>query len=447
MNFILLLSDEHNPKFCPPYGDGRIATPNLDRLAATGTVYENATCPSPLCLPSRSAFMAGKRVHEIQTYSNCNVDLDTSTPSYADELTRQGVHCVHIGKTDVFRDGAELGFDEMILPDDRALPGDTEHRRNPLNSREGSATRADGFGPREDAFQNDVLCIDEAVRWLREEAPKLDKPWVLSVNILAPHFPHFAPPAFWEKYDGAEDFPRFGKNENSAEHPYARSLRDHFEAHLFTDEQIQGLRRGYYAAISFLDDQLGRLMARTDFKTTNLAYASDHGEMLGKFGMWWKCSLYEDSVRVPLIAAGPGFAEGLRVQTPVDLHDLRAAIFQTLETRQPEGWQGTPLQELPQNDPQRVVFSEYHGHGTPGSSFLIRKGDWKYLWHHNAPAQLFNLAEDPEELNNLAGDHSDKQTELHRELLSICDPETEHRRAEDFIERQLEMIEGQQYAV
>jgi choline-sulfatase len=447
MNFILLLSDEHNPFFSGSYGNRDVATPNMDRLAAMGTVFENTYCPSPLCLPSRSAFMAGKRVHEIQTYSNCNLNLNTSTVSYAEELKKQGVYCVHIGKTDVFRNGDELGFDEMIMPDDRALPGDTEHRRNPLNCRIGSHERADGFGPREDAFKKDVQCFDEAICWLREKAPKIDKPWVLSINVLAPHFPHFAPPEFWEQYQGAEDFPMLGKAEESAGHPYAKSLRDHFEADLFTDEQVQGLRRGYYAAISFLDHQLGRLMDETDFESTNLAYASDHGEMLGKFGMWWKCSMYEDSLRVPLIAAGPDFAKNLRVQTPADLHDLRAAIFQSLETQQPASWLGDPLQQLPQNDPERVVFSEYHGHGTPGSSFMIRRGDWKYLWHHNAPSQLFNLADDPDERHNLAKQQAGALEYLHGELLKICDPEKEHQRAEEFIEQQLQIIEGKSHAV
>jgi choline-sulfatase len=172
---------------------------------------------------------------------------------------------------------------------------------------------------------------------------------------------------------------------------------------------------------------------------TVVVYTSDHGEMLGKFGMWWKCSLYEDSARVPLLAAGPGFAKGEVVETPVDLHDLQAALFEATGhwRDRPEEWVGTPLQEIPVNDPERVVFSEYHGHGTRASGYLIRKGDWKLLYYLAASHQLFNLKQDPEELNNLVESNQEKVRELEDELRRICSPILENQRAEDCIHLQM----------
>lgn len=440
-NFIVLLSDEHNPRYCGPYGHASVQTPHMDALAQRGVVYENAYCPSPLCLPSRAAFLTGKRVHEIQTYSNCNLLLDPTVPSFGAALAERDVYTVYIGKTDVHAPGKELGFNEMIRPVDRKPPGDYNHGRNPMSIRKNSANRANGFGSKVDAGTDDMTCVDEAVNWLQNSATKMTRPWVLIVNVLNPHFPHMAAPEFWDKYpDG--DLPEYGVECESARHPYAAAIRKHFETDAFSDEQVRGLRRGYLACISFVDQQLGRLKAAMDDRglndTTNLVYTSDHGEMLGKFGMWWKCSLYEDAVRIPMIAAGPDFAKGKRVSTPVDLHDLQASFFHASAAEQPVGILGEPLQQLADADSERVVFSEYHGHGAPGSSYMIRQGDWKYIHYSGAASQLFNLVNDPEELVNIAELETDIVSSMEASLRKICSPEIENERAEKMIEDQLE---------
>jgi choline-sulfatase len=162
--------------------------------------------------------------------------------------------------------------------------------------------------------------------------------------------------------------------------------------------------------------------------------------MLGKFGMWWKCSLYEDSVRIPCIAAGPDFKAGVRLATPVDLHDLQASCFSVTGARRPPDWVGTPLNLITAEDGERPVFSEYHGHGTRSSSYMIRRGKWKYIYHVKAPAQLFDLECDPEELNNRAGQEQTVAAELHRVLLAVCDPEVEDKRAEALIEQQIAIL-------
>lgn len=440
-NVLLLMSDEHNPLYSSVYSHPFIHTANMARLAASGVVFENAYCSSPLCMPSRSAFMAGRRVHELQTYSNCNLDVDRTHRSYGAVLAEQGIHTAYIGKTDVYDRGERLGFCEMMLPGDRKLPGDTTHRRNPLAIRVGSASRANGFGPLEDAGAGDRRCVDAAVEWLEAGALSWPSPWVLTVNLTNPHFPHYTTPTLWELAAHGADLPEHGTECTSANHPYARDLRDHFETDQFFEEQIRGLRRGYLGCIMFVDQQLGRLMHVLEdtgqLHSTNVIYTSDHGEMLGKFGMWWKCSLYEDSVRVPCIAAGPDFPPRERIRTPVDLHDVRAAVFSALGAEQPKGWLGTPLQEVGALRGDRVVFSEYHGHGTRASSYMIRLGRWKYLHYIAAPHQLFDLEADPDELHDLSALRPNVAGRLERELRRICDPEEEHRRAEELIERQL----------
>ncbi len=245
--------------------------------------------------------------------------------------------------------------------------------------------------------------------------------------------------------------PEYGRDVASANHPYATDLRAHFQTDQFAEKDIRGLRRGYLGCVTYVDRQLGRIMNALDAQgltdSTTLAYTSDHGEMLGKFGMWWKCSLYEDSARVPLVIAGPDIPAGARVRTSVDSHDLRATVFKTMGATQPAEWAGVPVDTLEPDDPNHVTFSEYHGHGTRSGAFLIRKGEWKLIYCMAAPHQLFNLAEDPGELNNLAGVHPGKLSELEQELRVICSPERENERATEFIQRQLDAIAALRGAV
>ncbi|MBI4559943.1 MAG: sulfatase-like hydrolase/transferase [Candidatus Hydrogenedentes bacterium] len=443
-NFVLVMSDEHNPSYSSVYGRSDIHTPNLQRLADRGTVFEYAYCPSPLCMPCRSAFMTGKRVHEIQTYNNCNV-FGFDYPNYGSVLRKQGVATAYIGKTDVYRPGSELGFSEMILPGDRTAPGDTNFSRTPLNIREDAAERAGAFGPvNSRPFKGDDAKVEAAVKWLTERAKGSAAPWVLVLNLVKPHFPHYVTPELWDLYPNGADLPRYGRDCTSANHPYALDLRAHFQTDQFTEEQIRGLRRGYLGCVTYVDRQVGKILDALEaggfLNDTVVAYTSDHGDMLGKFGMWWKCSLYEESVRVPLIVAGPGFKSGTRVGTPVDLHDLQATMFATVGARRPRDWVGAALQEMPPHSPGRVVFAEYHGHGTRSGAFMVRKGPWKLLYYMAAPHQLFNLEEDPEELNNVMARHPRVFRELEAELRGICSPEDENRRAHEFERRQLEAL-------
>lgn len=246
-------------------------------------------------------------------------------------------------------------------------------------------------------------------------------------------------------YEELADLPEYGADEESANHPYARDLRRYQRADQVTEEKARCMRQGYYALVTHVDRQIGKLIDAWQelglADNTVLAYTSDHGEMLGKFGMWFKSSLYEDSVRVPLLAAGPGFAAGWRVDTPVSLLDLQATIFRTVGAERPADWAGEPLQDVLDRDAERVVFAEYHAHGTRSGAFMIRQGDWKLLYYMRAPHQLFNLREDPDELVNLWEREPEVAARLEKELRKICDPEEVNALAHDWEARQLAEID------
>ena len=440
-NVLLLMSDEHNPFYSSVYGHPFVQTPAMDRLAENGVVYDSAYCPSPLCTPSRSAFMSGRRVHQIQAYSNFRTGVDPAIPTYGRALAEQGVFSVHVGKTHVYAPSIGLGFRETRNAVENMGTGDPEIGRRPFRIRRAAAERATQFGVKASHLRVDLDRVDAAIDWISNTAPTLDSPWTLSVNIIHPHFPHYTSQELWDLYPQGGDLPEYGTDRETANHPRAREVREHFQTDAFTEEQVRGQRRGYLACVTFVDRQLARLIealkASGQYDDTNVIYTSDHGEMLGKFGMWWKCSLYEDASRIPCIAAGPDFPADLRVSTPVDLHDVQASLFESTGADRPIDWVGRPLQNMPEQDDQRVVFSEYHGHGVRQSAFMIRKGRWKYIHHLNAPHQLFDLDRDPDELQNVHGACAEVAADLERELRAICDPEVENDRADRFIETQL----------
>jgi choline-sulfatase len=443
---LILKSDEHNPRIASTDGHPFIRTPNLERLAARGVVFESAYCPSPLCVPSRSSFISGRPVHQIQTYNNSLVLERPNYPSYGAILDAAGVHSVHVGKVDAYRPPNELGFTEMFGTDYRGV-GDTMVSREPLALRSDGLERARDVGVAENPFRGDDRRMEDALAFLRRSAD-LGRPWTIEVNLIAPHFPHRVTEDLWELYADHADLPEYDVTAPPAHHPYAADLRRHFGTHVFTEDLIRAHRRAYYGRVTYVDTQLGRLLdaleATGQEDRTVVVYTSDHGEMLGMFGMWWKSSLYEDSARVPLVVAGPGFPSGARVRTPVSHWDLRATIFAAVGVAQPDGLPGEPLQELSReyrrND--RAVFAEYHGHGTRGSSFMVREGRWKLLYHAKAPHQLFDLDTDPHELHDLAATRPDVVERLtHRLYDEFCDPVVEQDRAERFIRAQLAALD------
>ncbi len=443
LNVLIYMSDEHNPFVSSVYGHPLVETPNMARLAATGVVFDAAYCPSPLCAPSRAAFLAGLPVHRLGVYNNCTV-VRFDYPSYGGVLREQSVHTVYAGKMDAYNRSDTIGFSELIRSGDRDGSGDTNFRREPLAIRADAVKRASGYGVRDDPFGEDTLIVDDAIDWLRHRAPHLDGPWTLTVNTGPPHFPHYVTQELWDKYAAGADLPAHGRDEATAAHPYARDLRAHFRTEEFTEEQIRGLRRGYLGGVEWVDRQLGRILDALDTtgqrENTVVVYTSDHGEMLGTFGMWWKCSLYEDSARVPLIAAGPGYTPGTRVSTPVTLLDLQAAMFHALGKDRPADWWGTPLQAIPPNDESRAAFAEYHGHGVRSGAFMVRKGPWKLLYNMAAPHQLFNVAVDPHELDDRAEAEPAVFADLEAELRRFCDPEAENEGAFAMEHRQLALL-------
>ena len=464
-NLLIIMSDQHNRRMLGCYGHDIVRTPNLDRLAAGGTLFTDAYTPCPVCVPARAAFATGKYVHQIGTWDNA-IAYDGTIPSWHHLLRERGHEVVSIGKLHFRSKDDDNGFsDEQIgmhiidgMGDLLGLVRDED-----MPKRGGSYKMAKMAGPGESMYTTyDREIAARAQVWLREEAAKhTAKPWVLFVSFVCPHFPLTAPPEhFYRYWDQPLPLPKLYERRHEPLHPYLEDYRQSFAYDEFfeTLEDIKRAQAGYFGLCSFLDENVGKVLAAladaglTD--STRIVYTSDHGDNLGARGLWGKSTMYEESVGVPLIVAGPGLPAARRIGTPTNLLDLYPFILECAGEASPEtvtaGHPGISIANIIATpDASRTVFSEYHGMGSKTAAYMVRRGPYKLVYYADYPPQLFDLATDPEEFNDIAGQANAKPVvdELTAELCRVCDPHAVHREAKADQARKLAEVGGKAYAI
>ena len=452
-NLLIIMSDEHTPKALGCYGHDFVHTPNLDALAARGTRFSSSYCASPVCIPARASFATGKYIHQIGYWDNADA-YDGRVPSWHHRLRERDHRVVSIGKLH-FRDyGGDHGFSEEIIPM-HIVGGKGDLMglvRSDLPVRKGAYKMARMAGPGESQYTfYDREIVSRAQIWLREEAPKYsDKPWVLFVSFVSPHFPLTAPPEhFYRYYNRDLPVPKLYERSARPDHPYQNDYRSSFNYDDYFDaESLKKALAGYYGLCSFLDENVGKLLSTLDDlgleNDTRIVYTSDHGDNLGSRGMWGKSTLFEEAAGVPLIIAGQGLPTGQVVATPVSHVDVMPFVYDAVGLDEPQlkdGLPGVSLFDLAHGvEPERNVLTEYHGMGSVTGAFMIREGKYKYIYYVHYPAQLFDLEADPEELDDLAAKPEYAQVlQLCKDKLwALCDPDEVDAQAR---RRQAELLE------
>lgn len=442
-NVLVIMSDEHDPRILGCAGHPLVKTPNLDALAAAGVRFPNAYTPSPICVPARAAFATGRRVHQTRHWDNA-MPYTGDPQGWGHVLQRERIRVESIGKLHYRAEEDPAGFDREHIPM-HVVGGHGmvwASIRDPyVSSPSDKRMLGERVGPGESpytAYDREVTA--RAAQWLREAGRRREQgdeqPFVLYVGLVAPHFPLIAPPEFYALYplDRLPD-PKLHPRTGYQRHPWVQQYADFMDNEARFDspaERLQALA-AYYGLCSFLDHNVGSLLAALGeaglAHDTTVVYTSDHGDNLGARGLWGKSTLYQESVGVPMLLRSPGLAPGV-CETPVDLLDLFPTLLEGAGVDAAPLMGDRPGRSLfavagAPADPQRVVFSEYHAAGSNTAAFMVRRGRWKYHHYVGHRPELFDLATDPEELHDLAGDpaHAEVLREMEAQLRRICDPE------------------------
>jgi choline-sulfatase len=444
-NVLILMSDEHTRSVMGAYGNPLAHTPTLDGLARRGQRFDNAYTPSPICIPARASFATGTHVFEHRCWSSAEPYYGQQQ-SWMHRLRDQGHEVTSIGKLHYRAADDDCGFSESLLPmylanNGRGWPQGLQ--RKPMADFPDAVELATELGPGETSYtQYDRDITAAAVDWLQKRsAQDTDKPWVLFVSFICPHFPLSAPQPFFDLYRDVE-LPRpYDRDAGTRlRHPVIDAMRGfwNYAEYFDADSERLGLQN-YYGLCSFLDDNVSQVLDALDSNgqagNTQIVYTTDHGDMIGNHGIWGKCFMYEDSVGIPLTLTGPGIDAGVN-PTPVSLVDLASTIEQAVGATPAAAvkeWQGRPLQDfIARADSERPLLSEYHDGGSPCGCYMLRRGRWKLVFFSegNAPL-LFDLERDPREMTNLADDsaHASILSGLIAQFCEILDPEEVNRQA------------------
>lgn len=446
-NLLVIMSDEHDPRYMGCSGAGWMHTPHLDALAARGTRFERAWTPSPICVPARAAAATGRWTHETGYWDNA-MALEGRWTTWHHRLAQSGVRVESIGKLH-FRSGQDpTGFkaqhEALHIQDGVGLVWGSV--REPLPEAPRRSVIFDELGAGESSYNRyDQRIADASVSWLAERGAERgsNPPWALFVGLVAPHMPLVVPQRWLDLYP-LEDvpLPKLMPAQGYRRHPWvARMARywDH-DAALGSDERRRLARACYWGLVSYLDSQVGRILAALEraglAASTTVVYTSDHGDNLGARGLWNKSTLYRESTGIPMIVAGPSVPEGQVRRTSVGLADLYPTALDATGVAPLDEEQGMPGASLLQlarapDDMERAGFSEYHAVGSESAAFMLVRGRFKYHHYVGHAPELFDLHEDPQELHDLAGDprHAGTLGEFEALLRSMLQPEDVDRRA------------------
>jgi iduronate 2-sulfatase len=465
-NVLFLMADDLNTLLgC--YGDPQAKTPNIDRLAARGTRFDRAYCTYPLCGPSRNSMLTGLYPNSTGIFANSQIFRQTipTQPSLPQTFRLQGAFAARIGKAYHYNVPNSIG---TAGHDD---PASWELDLNPagvdrLQEQPKIFSLIPGqFGgalswyasPQGDRLHTDGLLATDA-EWVLERCAKQpERPFFLLVGFFRPHTPYVAPQEYFQLYPREQMRVVSGVKEDQADLPAASLLSYKREQDALTDDLRRQALQAYYASISFMDAQVGRVVAALDrlglADRTTLVFTSDHGYHTGEHGLWQKQSLFEESARVPLLIVTPGAARrGTVVKSPVSHVDLYPTLTELAGIKAPDNLQGQSLVPM-LHDPsvtgrgwaltqvgrnaggggagKRKAVAASAGPVTPAVKkaatganrffgYTLRTSRWRYTeWDEGRQGrELYDHDNDPRELTNLAAlpAHAATVAELSRQV-------------------------------
>ena len=418
-NILILMVDQLNGTLFPDGPADWLHTPHLRALAARSARFSNNYTSSPLCAPARASFMAGQLPSRTRVYDNA-AEYVSSIPTFAHHLRRAGYYTALSGKMHFVGPDQLHGFEERLTTD--IYPADfgwTPDYRKPGERIDwwyhnmGSVTGA-GVAEISNQMEYDdevaFLANQKLYQLARENDDDERRPWCVTVSFTHPHDPYVARRKFWDLYeDCAHLTPATGMPETLDPHSERILKSCDYASFTITDEDMRRSRRAYFANISYIDEKVGELvdtLTRTRMlDDTVILFCSDHGDMLGERGLWFKMTFFEGSSRVPLMIAGPGVAPGLHA-APVSNLDVTPTLCDLAGISMDEVMPWTDGESLVPviRGAERTapVLMEYAAEASYAPLVAIREGKWKYIHCELDPEQLYDVDADPQERVNLA---------------------------------------------
>ena len=431
-NILLLQSDEHSYRFLSARkqadGGEPCSTPNLDALIRQGTHFSTTYCQMPLCSPSRIAMLCGRHSHRCGAWGNCAI-LPPELPTFADALGNAGYATCTVGKMHLGGARQWAGFQARPYGD---FGGPCAHQFDPLNLYSDtlnpgmdmrSRTADAGLSQIPESLLQEQMVARESLAWLREQRHRApQQPWLLYASFSRPHFPLTAPQRFIDRYAaGRTTTPRVRRSGDSADHPMTVGAIKGFRCEEIGEQEMMNARAAYFACVDFLDEMIGDFLALLQrdglLDNTIIVYTSDHGEMAGEHGLFWKNTWHEASARVPLIVSTPAQRSGTQsageVTTPVSLADLFPTFCGLGATPPPRDLDGIDLSGVINGtgddglaERPAVITESLASRWGRGTEFRMARSDrYKYVAFRECEDLAFDLHKDPnEQVNLLKGD-------------------------------------------
>lgn len=427
-NVLFIMIDDLRPELSI-YGKSKISSPSIESLARTGVTFENAYCNVPVCGASRASLLTGKRPTSSR-FLRYNASIKREAPSFptiAKHFKNNGYTTISNNKIIHLKNDAPGSWDEEWYPYKKGW-------RNYI-----SKVNIDLENDGEHGYPYESLDVEDIAYFDGQTAEKSisdlkkfkqdNKPFFLAVGFVKPHLPFNAPKKYWDLYD----FKKIGLPENavfpksapeSARHNWGelRYYKDIPKKGPVPDSIAKKLIHGYYAAVSYVDAQVGKVIDAIDElglrESTVIVLVGDHGWSLSEHGLWAKHSNFKVALQVPLIISAPGIPRNKRTKSVAELIDLYPTLCELTNNIKPTHLDGTSLVK-PLENPLKIYNTSAWARYQRGETLIF--GNYSYTeWQRNDNTfakMLYDHSNDPNETINLADDTNYKSTVDHLSAL------------------------------
>ncbi len=458
-NFLIFMVDQCNGTLFGENGPADfLHVPNLRRLYSQGVNFANTYCASPLCAPSRASFMSGLLPSRTGVYDNA-AEFASSIPTFAHHLRKAGYSTILSGKMHFVGPDQLHGFETRTTTD--VYPADfgwtpdwskPDERIDWWYHNLGSVTTA-GVAETTNQLEYDdevAFFANQALHQLSRD--DRDQPFCLTVSFTHPHDPFVTRQKYWDLYPEA-DMPELNQSTIAYDDQDAHSKRllDMSDWRKFdtSDQKVIDSRRAYFGNLSYIDENIGELLNTLKAceldEDTIVMFVSDHGDMLGEKGLWFKMSFFEGSSRVPLMIHAPDRFKAATVTELSSTLDVLPTLVELAGANVPDDVDGMSLvPSLSGQVVQRRVISEYAAEGSIAPMVMLRQGKYKMNICPVDPDQLFDLDDDPDESRNLAqdADHANVRDQMRADIESAYDFEAYRQQVEISQQQRLMVYEA-----